>query len=124
MKRGGDEYEEQMYAWIGSTMKIKITDNRILIGKFICTDKDSNLILNQTEEFLTEQKDETPRQVGMVMVPGEHIKFIKIKSQKPHHLQPLSNQLDSLCITGSSVNAAKIAKLKIFYDNQTDLQFT
>ena len=32
MKRGDDEYETQMFEWIGKTMKIKITDNRILIG--------------------------------------------------------------------------------------------
>ena len=32
MKRGDDEYETQMFEWIGKTMKIKITDDRILIG--------------------------------------------------------------------------------------------
>ena len=124
LQKGDDEYEQQMFEWIGSTMKIKITDNRILIGKFICTDKDANLILTQTEEYLTETRDETPRHVGMVMVPGEHIQFIKIKEQRPHHLTPLSNQLDSLLITGSSIKAADVAKLEDFYGDQTDLQFT
>merc|ERR1712193_436079 len=60
MKRGDSDAENQMYEWIGRKMKIKITDNRVLIGKFMCTDRDSNLILNNTEEFLTENKDETP----------------------------------------------------------------
>ena len=55
----------------------------------MCTDRDSNLILNNTEEFLTEAGDEIPRQIGMVMVPGEHIKFIKIAKAKPGRLTPI-----------------------------------
>ena len=55
----------------------------------MCTDKDCNLILNQTEEYLTEDKNEIARQVGMVMIPGEHIKFIKIQKSRQHRLTPI-----------------------------------
>merc|ERR1712241_463123 len=100
-------------------MKIKVTDNRVLIGKFMCTDRDSNLILNNTEEFLTENKDETPRQVGMVMIPGEHIKFIKIANSKPGRLTPM----DGLMITGKSIDASGVQALESLYGDKPNLEF-
>ena len=32
MKKGKDETEDKVYSWVGRQMKIKITDNRILVG--------------------------------------------------------------------------------------------
>ena len=113
MKKGKDETEDKVYSWVGRQMKIKITDNRILVGngltpvswnmpnfvsltkqksnrdrKFLCTDKDQNIILQNTEEFLNEV-GESGRLVGMVMVPGEHIKSIHIQKVRPGHLPKL-----------------------------------
>ena len=49
-------------------MKIKLTDGRVLIGIFLCTDKDANVILGTCDEYLNEeclinsqQLDEGPR---------------------------------------------------------------
>jgi small nuclear ribonucleoprotein (snRNP)-like protein len=39
--------------WLNSSMKIKITDGRILIGIFLCTDRDQNIILGQCQEYIT-----------------------------------------------------------------------
>ena len=116
MKKGKDETEDKVYSWVGKQMKIRITDNRILVGngltpvslgnfirlnsnilyylfsnrnrKFLCTDKDQNIILQNTEEFLNEV-GESGRLVGMVMVPGEHIKSIHIQKVRPGHLPKL-----------------------------------
>jgi len=88
MKKGKDETEDKVYSWVGRQMKIQITDNRILVGKFLCTDKDQNIILQNTEEFLNEV-GESGRLVGMVMVPGEHIKSIHIQKVRPGHLPKL-----------------------------------
>lgn len=33
-------------------MKIEMTDGRILIGMFLCTDRDGNVILGSCSEFL------------------------------------------------------------------------
>ena len=32
MKKGKDETEDKVYSWVGKQMKIRITDNRILVG--------------------------------------------------------------------------------------------
>ena len=60
--------------------------------KFLCTDKDQNIILQNTEEFLNEV-GESGRLVGMVMVPGEHIKSIHIQKVRPGHLPKLVSRL-------------------------------
>lgn len=37
--------------WINKYMKIEMTDGRILIGTFVCTDKDANVILSACSEL-------------------------------------------------------------------------
>lgn len=87
--------------------RIEMTDGRVLIGVFLCTDRDANVILgNNTmkwtylrhielrrpikklsgfilgacSEYLKSNDGETeePRVLGLVMVPGRHIVSIKI----------------------------------------------
>merc|ERR1712131_225867 len=131
MKKGKDETEDKVYSWVGKQMKIRITDNRILVGKFLCTDKDQNIILQNTEEFLNEV-GESGRLVGMVMVPGEHIKSIHIQKVRPGHLPkliplpteqsaPLADTFEGLEITGKSVTSGQISNLEAHYENQTNL---
>jgi small nuclear ribonucleoprotein (snRNP)-like protein len=38
--------------WLNSNMRVKITDGRILIGLFLCTDRDQNIILGQCQEYI------------------------------------------------------------------------
>ena len=64
-------------------MKIKLTDGRILIGIFLCTDKDANVILGTCDEYLSEESVETTqlgerRMLGLAMVPGRHIVSIHV----------------------------------------------
>ncbi|XP_014668935.1 PREDICTED: N-alpha-acetyltransferase 38, NatC auxiliary subunit-like [Priapulus caudatus] len=51
-------------------------DVRSLIGSFLCTDKDANLILGNCQEYIyppeMEPKEE-PRALGLAMIPGHHI---------------------------------------------------
>lgn len=42
---------ELLRSWLGRTMKIVITDGRIIIGSFICTDRHGNIILENSREF-------------------------------------------------------------------------
>ena len=61
-------------------MKIELTDGRVLIGIFMCTDKDANVILGSCAEYLTadsankigtsDAPDSEPRILGLAMVPG------------------------------------------------------
>lgn len=59
-------------------MKIKLTDGRILVGIFLCTDKDANVILGTCAEYLSEENSGEPRMLGLAMVPGRHIVSIHI----------------------------------------------
>ncbi|TMW58061.1 hypothetical protein Poli38472_013535 [Pythium oligandrum] len=99
---------------LGAIVRIKITDGRVLVGKFHCFDKHQNVILTDTREYVppashaqthkptgkkgkgkkehhvqTEaelQEEEakelwktgTSRSLGMALVPGKHIVYIKV----------------------------------------------
>lgn len=51
-----------------------MTDGRILIGLFLCTDADANIILG----MCSEHRDETERSLGLVIVPKQHIVKIEL----------------------------------------------
>lgn len=36
-------------------MKVHLTDGRILVGTFVCTDKDSHIILSSCYEYFNEK---------------------------------------------------------------------
>ncbi|XP_071523284.1 uncharacterized protein Sbat isoform X2 [Panulirus ornatus] len=38
--------------WLHSSMKIEMTDGRTLVGSFVCTDRDNNIILGSCTEHL------------------------------------------------------------------------
>ncbi|GAB1602138.1 N-alpha-acetyltransferase 38, NatC auxiliary subunit-like isoform X1 [Argonauta hians] len=81
----GDTYEEtpisgegrkKLHRWLNKNMKIKMSDGRTLIGIFLCTDRDRNVILGSCEEYLNSpdaEEPEEPRILGLAMVPGHHI---------------------------------------------------
>lgn len=62
-------------------MKITISDGRTLIGQFLCTDQQRNIILGSAQEYLhyTGTKcEEEPRMLGLAMVPGRHIQSLYV----------------------------------------------
>ena len=103
-QNNGKEYLRGM---LNKLMKIKLNDGRILIGVFLCTDRDSNVILGSCSEYVLDQggdpntspkqaeeesdsigdeaNDELdpifniePRILGLAMVPGKHIVSIHL----------------------------------------------
>ncbi|TPX33260.1 hypothetical protein SmJEL517_g03883 [Synchytrium microbalum] len=50
--------------------KVVVTDGREFFGFFVCVDKDKNMILTATEEHHRGKV----RYVGLVMIPGPHLK--------------------------------------------------
>ncbi|KAF5302373.1 hypothetical protein FQA39_LY10412 [Lamprigera yunnana] len=78
----------QLRKWLNKTLKIEMSDGRVLIGVFLCTDRDANIILGSCSEYLpddlnleqpsTSNSVEEPRMLGLVMVPGKHIVSICI----------------------------------------------
>lgn len=58
----------KLQLWLYRSMRVVMTDGRILIGIFLCTDSDANVILGVCSEFTKDGGDE--RMLGLVMVPG------------------------------------------------------
>ncbi|XP_014677178.1 PREDICTED: N-alpha-acetyltransferase 38, NatC auxiliary subunit-like [Priapulus caudatus] len=46
------ELRTVLESFLNKTMKIKMSDGRSLIGSFLCTDKDANLILGNCQEYI------------------------------------------------------------------------
>lgn len=60
----------KLQLWLYRSMRIVMTDGRILIGIFLCTDSDANVILGVCSEYTKSGGDE--RMLGLVMVPGTY----------------------------------------------------
>lgn len=58
----------RLQLWLYRAMRIVITDGRILIGVFLCTDSKANIILGVCTEYT--RSDGGERMIGLVMVPG------------------------------------------------------
>lgn len=76
----------KLKSWLNKTLKIKMTDGRVLVGTFLCTDRDANVILGTCEEYLSVEHTE-PRALGLVMVPGRHIVTIHLDCWLPEDLK-------------------------------------
>eukprot|EP00743_Colponemidia_sp_Colp-15_P009861 GILK01010806.1.p1 GENE.GILK01010806.1~~GILK01010806.1.p1 ORF type:complete len:107 (+),score=11.96 GILK01010806.1:40-321(+) len=69
---------ENVRSMLGCTMKIEVTDGRVMYGTFMCTDKMSNIILCRAHEVRNVNnadgsKREERRTLGLIMVPGQHV---------------------------------------------------
>jgi len=72
--------------WLNKSMRIKMSDGRVLVGIFVCTDKDCNVILGSAQEYLQPPESgnkEEPRVLGLAMVPGHHIVSIETDVDPP-----------------------------------------
>lgn len=61
----------KLQLWLYRTLRIVMTDDRVLIGVFLCTDSDANVILGVCSEYAPYGGEE--RMLGLVMVPGNLI---------------------------------------------------
>lgn len=74
----------KLRSWLNKSLRIKMSDGRILIGVFLCTDRDANVIMGSCSEYLpegeegAEKANEEPRMLGLVMVPGKHIVSVAV----------------------------------------------
>ncbi len=71
-------------------MRIVLSDGRVLVGIFLCTDRSSNVILGSCTECLSQAEEEAkgaePRILGLAMVPGKHIASIKVDDDAVPHI--------------------------------------
>ncbi|XP_060768217.1 N-alpha-acetyltransferase 38, NatC auxiliary subunit [Neoarius graeffei] len=69
---------------LNKSMKIRMTDGRTLLGLFLCTDRDCNVILGSAQEFLrtTDSFSQAePRVLGLAMIPGHHVVSIEVETE-------------------------------------------
>ncbi|XP_060587507.1 N-alpha-acetyltransferase 38-B, NatC auxiliary subunit-like [Ruditapes philippinarum] len=78
-------------SWLNKSMKVQMTDGRTLIGIFLCTDSERNVILGSCEEYLKPpdqvEKKEEPRILGLAMIPGHHIVSIHVDEDRGTPMQ-------------------------------------
>lgn len=82
----------KLESWLNKSMRIEMTDGRVLIGIFLCTDRDRNVILGSCAEYLQIENEETveePRVLGLAMVPGHHIVSIAIDKELSSNVEVL-----------------------------------
>ncbi|XP_023713727.1 N-alpha-acetyltransferase 38, NatC auxiliary subunit isoform X2 [Cryptotermes secundus] len=48
----GTPGKQKLSGWLNKTFKIEMTDGRVLVGVFLCTDRDGNVILGSCSEYL------------------------------------------------------------------------
>ncbi|KAK9505408.1 hypothetical protein O3M35_009473 [Rhynocoris fuscipes] len=75
--------KEKLHSWLNKSLKILLTDGRILVGNFLCTDRDANIILGACLEYMNEEdlvQPDSSRTLGLVMIPGRHIVSIHINA--------------------------------------------
>jgi len=78
-----------LQGWLNKSMRVKLTDGRSLIGVFVCTDKDSNVILGSCQEFINTSEGadkEEPRNLGLAMIPGHQIVTIEVDEEDSEDL--------------------------------------
>jgi small nuclear ribonucleoprotein (snRNP)-like protein len=74
----GQRWLEQL---LSQTVRVEISDGRVIYGRLMCTDRDLNLVLGHAEEHgpapgIAGEVSPTlvcRRQIGVVMIPGKHI---------------------------------------------------
>jgi len=60
---------EKLNTYLGSQIKVAVSDGRVLIGEFMCTDKDRNLILGNCEEYIPLSKSKRGDELTVVCEP-------------------------------------------------------
>ncbi|XP_026730253.1 N-alpha-acetyltransferase 38-B, NatC auxiliary subunit [Trichoplusia ni] len=80
-----EDGKSKLRKWLNMNFRIEMTDGRVLIGVFLCTDRDANVILGACSEYLkgVDGETEEPRVLGLVMVPGRHIVSIQLDDTTP-----------------------------------------
>ncbi|KAI1282833.1 hypothetical protein F5Y07DRAFT_394796 [Xylaria sp. FL0933] len=95
------EAEEYLKSLLNKTLRIYVTDGRMFIGTFKCTDTDRNVVISLTYEYrqpsqqklaeaasaagatgdgsATVKADMTSRYLGLVVIPGEHIVKMEVE---------------------------------------------
>ncbi|XP_068520740.1 N-alpha-acetyltransferase 38, NatC auxiliary subunit isoform X1 [Anas acuta] len=81
---GHPRARRRLEALLNRSLRIRMSDGRTLVGAFLCTDRDANVILGSAQEFLKASDSfpgSEPRVLGLAMVPGHHIVSIEVERE-------------------------------------------
>ena len=79
---------------LGCRLRVTISDGRLLVGDFMCTDNSRNIILSRTKEYFENRRwlwkyevhsfnlSLEIRHLGMVVIPGNHVLKIELEKQE------------------------------------------
>eukprot|EP00091_Calanus_sinicus_P016487 TRINITY_DN35870_c0_g1_i1.p1 TRINITY_DN35870_c0_g1~~TRINITY_DN35870_c0_g1_i1.p1 ORF type:complete len:114 (-),score=46.89 TRINITY_DN35870_c0_g1_i1:60-401(-) len=90
---------EVLKSWLNKNMKVKMSDGRVLVGIFLCTDRAGNVIIGSCNEYTSDPDDpggeaEEPRILGLAMVPGHHIGRIWVDDTAVRNSSPCNADSD------------------------------
>lgn len=51
-----DEARKVLKSYLSKRLRVEVSDGRIIEGSFMCTDRDSNIVLSNCEEFYGRQE--------------------------------------------------------------------
>jgi small nuclear ribonucleoprotein (snRNP)-like protein len=66
---------------LNKRLTIKLTDDRTLVGVFLCVDRDANIIIGSASEYSDDQLNGEARVLGLAMVPGRHVVSIQCEKE-------------------------------------------
>ena len=77
----GADAVEKVRELLDNRLRVTLTDNRVLVGKFSCFDKQRNVLLSQTveqrwDDGITTELDRVPdmeRNLGLVLIPRKWV---------------------------------------------------
>ncbi|CBQ73852.1 conserved hypothetical protein [Sporisorium reilianum SRZ2] len=74
--------------FVGRTSIVHIPDGRAFCGTFVCVDSGKNIILSNTDETrITPEGRTSSRNVGMVMIPGDHVVKVEVQQDDAPRMQ-------------------------------------
>jgi small nuclear ribonucleoprotein (snRNP)-like protein len=65
-----------MKDYIGRKLTVTLSDNREMTGRFVCYDRHMNVVLDDVSESRRGKKGTQERQLGLVLVRGEHVRSV------------------------------------------------
>ncbi|KAH8236042.1 hypothetical protein KR038_008537 [Drosophila bunnanda] len=74
---------KKLQEWLGLPMRLSITDGRILVGIFCCTDREANILLTSCELLSKKEDSQDSQFMGTVLVTSKHIVSICVDQPQP-----------------------------------------
>jgi len=74
-------------SWINKSIKVEMSDGRVIVGIFLCTDRSGNVIIGSCNEYTSDPDqagaEEEGRILGLAMVPGHHVTRMWVDQESP-----------------------------------------